>query len=546
MSDIIPARNIWDHWAMPNDPPRETQITTLDWMAELPAKAKYIFLQVPVGGGKSPIAISYASFLGNKTFGSSYILTPQRILQKQYEDSFIDQNLIAVYGKANYMCTTKLGLNCDIGNDIKPACPTCPSKEAFQRIANTPHVALSYKLGLLYSELFPGTSMDFPVKDLMVFDECHTLENNLVSHRAVNVNTRRCDSMKLSFFRPSSLKEAHDWLIETYYPAVCDRFGDLEIMVKEIDNKYEFSPGSLLPSEIRTKNDFKDITRHRVLVRNLVNKNFATVEEFYVLMVDKNMFQFKEIFGANLFHHILEPKANRFLFMSSTILNFKSYATDLGIPVDESATISLPSEFKKENRPVYFIPTSKMTYGWDKPVNAPLRTKMVDKVIMLMDAHKEKSGIIHTGSFNIAKWLIGELQGRVSHNIITHDPEDNGSRDDCIAEFTDNKGKVPTILISPSCTEGLDLTGNTARFAIFVKVPYPYLGDEWVKRRLDLSNEWYQRQAMTGIIQGGGRIVRSHDDWGNTYILDSAFSKLWAQFKGLTPEWWKDAFSVIE
>jgi Rad3-related DNA helicase len=60
---------------------------------------------------------------------------------------------------------------------------------------------------------------------------------------------------------------------------------------------------------------------------------------------------------------------------------------------------------------------------------------------------------------------------------------------------------------------------------------------------MDLSSEWYQRQAMISIIQAGGRSVRSKEDWANTYILDASFNFLWSRFKKLTPEWWKEAFT---
>jgi Rad3-related DNA helicase len=275
-------------------------------------------------------------------------------------------------------------------------------------------------------------------------------------------------------------------------------------------------------------------------------KQLEFVERSYVLMRDKTMFQFKEIYGSNLFSHILEPKANRFLFMSATILNQNEFCRDLGIPKEETAVISVTSEFHKDNRPVYFMPTSKMSYGWNKPDKAALRDKMAKKVISLCGLHAEDSGIVHTGSFLIAKWLIGELEGKIPHEIVTHKPEDGLGRDDIIEEFTDNKGEKPMLLISPSITEGLDLKDDSARFAIFVKVPYPFLGDEWVKRRLELSEEWYTRQAMINMIQGSGRIVRTPEDWGNTYILDESFSNLWYRFKPFAPEWWKEAFSKIK
>ena len=42
-----------------------------------------------VGGGKSPVGLTISAWL-NQGYGSSFILTPQKVLQKQYEDSFDD------------------------------------------------------------------------------------------------------------------------------------------------------------------------------------------------------------------------------------------------------------------------------------------------------------------------------------------------------------------------------------------------------------------------------------------------------------------------
>lgn len=542
----LEKRDIWDYWAMPHSEARESQKFVLDWMANLPADAKYIFCQSPVGSGKSLIGVTYANYLGHGPLGTSYILTPQRILQRQYENSFTDPSLVSVYGKANYFCTTKLGLNCDIGDDIKPKCAGCPAKQAFGSIRTTPHVVLNYKLALLYSELLPSDSDDFPVKDLMVFDECHTLENHLVSHRAVNVSKFRCEKFKLSFFKPRNLKEAQQFLIDEYYPKVNEQFFELDKTVKAIDQKYEFQTNAtLLPSELKSKKDHKEMKRHRQVVKKIVELDYGVLEQYYVLMTDTKSFQFKEIYGANLFNNILKPKADRFLFMSSTILDFKGYAKDLGIPWDEVACVDMPSEFEPENRPVYFMPTSKMSYGWHKDERKNDRDKMVNRIVSLCKAHAEDSGIIHTGSFQIAKWLIGDLEDKVPQKIVTHDQDNSLDRDSCIETFTENEGKEPMLLISPSCTEGLDLVEDSSRFAIFVKVPYPFLGDEWVNRRKDLSEEWYQRQTMISIIQGGGRVVRSPVDWGNTYILDQSFQFLWNRYKNKVPQWWKDAFTIV-
>ena len=560
MSDLIPVsqvdedlemleapKTIWDHWKlmMPGNEPRASQVVALDKMAELPSHIKYVLLEMPVGGGKSPVAMTYASYLGQGGMGTSYILTPQRILQRQYEESFNPSYVHSVYGKANYFCEEKIGLDCDIAGDVKPKCKNCPAKNAFQDIQVMPHVVLNYKLALLYSELFPTHSLEFPVRDLMVFDECHTLEDHLVNHRAATISKNRCDDMKIIWIKPNDMKEAHDWLKSEYYPAIDARYFELEKTVKEIDDKYEFG-GGLLASEVKTKREFKYVERHRVRVKSLVHRDLSVIEDNYVLVRDRETFQLKEVYGAGLLKNILLPKANKFLFMSSTILNQKAFCQDLGLPEEETAMITLSSEFDKDHRPVYFMPTAKMSYGWDKPDKTQVRNKMASRVKKLCEMHADDSGVIHTGSFKITKWLIGELEGKIPQEIVTHGGDSGLDRDGMIADFTANNNDRPMVLISPSVTEGLDLKDDIARFAIFAKVPYPFLGDEWVKRRLDLSDEWYQRQAMINIIQGGGRVVRTPDDWGHTYILDESFNYLWFKFKRYTPEWWKEAFSVIK
>ena len=66
-----------------------------------------------------------------------------------------------------------------------------------------------------------------------------------------------------------------------------------------------------------------------------------------------------------------------------------------------------------------------------------------------------------------------------------------------------------------------------------------------IKRRMEMSNEWYRRMAMKDIIQGGGRIVRSAEDEGTVYILDGSFGYLYSNSVGMVPKWWKDSFKTL-
>ncbi len=160
-----------------------------------------------------------------------------------------------------------------------------------------------------------------------------------------------------------------------------------------------------------------------------------------------------------------------------------------------------------------------------------------------MDIHGEESGILHTANYAIAQWLTNELDGKIPHVIYNHNPDEDMNRTEAINGYIESS--LPSILISPSITEGLDLKNDLARFAVVVKTPFGYLGDQWIKRRMEMSEEWYRRRAITEVIQGGGRIVRGLDDEGSVYILDASFGYLYTRSMNMIPQWWKDSYKVL-
>jgi Rad3-related DNA helicase len=65
-------------------------------------------------------------------------------------------------------------------------------------------------------------------------------------------------------------------------------------------------------------------------------------------------------------------------------------------------------------------------------------------------------------------------------------------------------------------SEGVDLKDDLSRFQVLVKIPYPYLGDPLVKKRMNKWSGWYSLQTAKKIVQAVGRSVRSYDDSANT------------------------------
>lgn len=526
---------ILQSWAMPEFTPRKNQLKTLEWLEK--QNAKYIILELPVGSGKSILGLTYSKYLSGND-GSSFILTPQRILQNQYENDFQHKGnkfLSSLHGKSNYKCANKK-TSCNIGSLIKPKCDKCPFQIAKKRAIEAANTVLNYKLALTsfqYTETFKP-------RKLMILDEAHTLEQHLVDFDCVSITYARCKRYNLNFKLNKNIKNAIEWIKEYYLPEIEKILSDLE---HECEFILEKEPSQISKNEINKIKEAEELADHVTEVLQMSIRNLDYIENNFVLVHDKTMFQFKRLYGSYSFNKILKPMAERFLFMSSTILNKNAFCRDLGIDPKETAFLSLDSEFPVENRPVYYMPIMKMNANWNKPEMKHERSEMIKRIIDLLNIHKNESGILHTANYQVAMWLVEELENKINHEIYHHNPNDDIARNNAINAFMECS--KPSILISPSSTEGLDLKDDLARFAIIVKTPFGYLGDQWIKKRMELSNEWYRRRAMTDIIQGGGRIVRSADDEGTVYILDESFAYLYNKSMNMVPKWWKEAYKVV-
>lgn len=539
---------ILDYWnkIMPDSKPRNSQLATFDWIQDLSPEVKYILLEMPVGGGKSPVGLAVSAWMSHG-YGSSFILTPQKILQRQYEQTFNVDVLHSMYGKSNYKCEQK-NCKCDVGASIKPACVSCPHKISFSKAKRSPNMVLNYTLGLLYFSYLDEKTL--PSRKFMIMDECHNLESQLIEFGTFTISSLTCGKIGgVKFYKPEDILDAYDWMRREYYPKLALYLSALSREKDQIEERHNGGPLSATDANVIT--NFIKYSRHEDHVTSVLLHGRDSIYNNFVLVQDKDKFTIKELYGRNAFHGIIKPKAEKFLFMSSTILNREGFCSDLGIDPAQSAFLSLDSEFKRENRMVYYKPTTKMNYGWDNndPVRTAGRGKMAKAVHDILDLHKDVSGIIHTGSFKLSQWLVRELQTQKTHTVLHHNPDmtDNIiNRETVINEYMASAKIRPTILVSPSITEGLDLKDDLGRFAIFAKVPYPSITDAWVKRRMEISGDWYRRQTLIEMIQGSGRVCRTPDDWGVTYILDESFGYLYNRTKRVViPEWWENSLEII-
>jgi Rad3-related DNA helicase len=129
-----------------------------------------------------------------------------------------------------------------------------------------------------------------------------------------------------------------------------------------------------------------------------------------------------------------------------------------------------------------------------------------------MDEHKGEKGIIHTHTFKTANFIKKHIRSR---RLILHNSE---NREEMVQKHLSSD--KDTILLSPSLAEGIDLRDDLSRWQVICKVPYPYLGDKLVRKRMNRRKQWYPYQTAKTLIQATGRSVRSDTDRATTYILD--------------------------
>jgi Rad3-related DNA helicase len=113
-----------------------------------------------------------------------------------------------------------------------------------------------------------------------------------------------------------------------------------------------------------------------------------------------------------------------------------------------------------------------------------------------------------------------------------------GDFDEQFALFAATPGSV---FCSPRALEGLDLHGDACEFVVFIKIPFPFLGDVRIRRRRDTDMIWYNLQAVIALVQGSGRAVRCASDIAPTYILDAAWPWFYMENWKLFPPYWRQA-----
>ncbi|MER3408395.1 MAG: hypothetical protein C4292_06680, partial [Nitrososphaera sp.] len=236
---------------------------------------------------------------------------------------------------------------------------------------------------------------------------------------------------------------------------------------------------------------------------------------------------------SDYFGKILNKGAIAF-FMSATILSKDYLCKVVGLDPEEVKFIRVgDSDFPIKNRPIYL----KNTAWLNAKTMAKNMPRIVAEIDKIMTTHRNDKGIIHTTSYaqlrQIRDGISRENASRLIETGATLD------REEVLEKH--RTSKQPTVLISPSMYQGVDLKDDLSRFQIIVKVPYPDLTDKRVFKMKERDPKWYKWHTVLRLVQSYGRSIRSADDHAETYILDSSITYLLKSARDMIPKWFMEA-----
>jgi ATP-dependent DNA helicase DinG len=527
--------------------------------------------------------VEYGPCMTNESFrdsGCKYrsFLKDYKIKNKgtRNEEVFIDEDSKNYYKNAySHWLHTK---NLKEKSPWKP----CEYFNQLNKALTSSHSIFNYSMFLA---LLPNKK-SIPERELLVLDEGHLIETEIVQFRGLTISKRRWKRYIHDFdIIDYGYDDIGNWIsflveLETKMLALTGNSSFAESLALERKVKYNYWKDEILSREDKKDNGNSrnkivsasdlfdsdeeiaekyadesisekseanlgdelaiDAVRDTERLTRTINNILSNQRNWIVSDIKKENYEAVRVelkpLDVSRYCKALFEKCAKTLIMSATILDHKVFCRNIGLNPDKVKFIRIPSDFPLDHRPI--IPLNIVYLNYTNLQSSEVKLAIAKTVDSLMTLHNNHKGIIHTTSYEQLHFIKENISQKNARRLIVTDPEIQ--RDEVIFQHTKTTMK-PTVLISPSLHTGLDLKDELSRFQIIIKVPYPNKSDRWTNAKRNMDAEWYYWQTALKLIQAYGRSVRSKDDWAKTYILDSAFGYFVKRNKGILPSWFIQA-----
>ena len=370
-----------------------------------------------------------------------------------------------------------------------------------------------------------------PKRNILVLDEAHTVEKQLLKFGEVEITDKLLREWAIRGVQVPEIdcKQAFaDWLGDKYLPRIESQLQTYEDQAKANGEE----PDDELIQRITTLEN--QVHKIKSCISGVQSNPDNWVYWFDQTEREGNAAYCKPL-DASPYMEILKSGGVIRIYMSAYTGAKEVFCESLGLDYRDAAKLTLTSGFKKENRPVVMGLVGSMSRK-NQPKTLPSLLRVVDKILT---RHHDEKGIIHCNSYELGSKIADHLKLSHPTRKILFPKKADERKEQYDIHRSVQSG--PTVLLSPSMTEGYDFKHDSARWQIIAKMPYPYLGDRQVSAKKDLHPDWYDQQTIQTVIQATGRICRSEEDWGVTYMLDEDFKILWDRRRSMFPDWFKEA-----
>jgi Rad3-related DNA helicase len=512
---------------------REKQVTALNFITRAVEAGVYdIVIAAPTGSGKTNIGVAACYWAAEESSipgaPGGYYLVTQKLLQDQLENDFerflpgFHQGT-SLKSSCEYSCPKFK--RCSVGLSSKKGCPR--NSECTYRLVRGKFA--SSRLGVTNYPYFLTERMHvgkFLKRRVIVLDECHTLERQLIRFVDLTISESTLPQWAPDLEEVPelpTLDKFSDWVTEVYLPAVKERSEVLAMIAEDGDDK------SIQEAFALEQHCVKIAKAIELIESDPKNWVYWQAKD-----ADDKLESTARPLDAAPFSHLVRDMGTVKIYLSAFPGEKRIFCESLGLNPRKVAWCSLKSTFPKENRPIIIAPIGSMSRR-NLDDSLPRFFRVTEKLLL---KHASEKGLIHCNSYALGKLIFDKFSAQFGQRLIF--PRSGGEREEAFLRHKESQ--VPTVIITPSMAEGFDFHGDLARWQIIAKVPYPSLSDKQVVAKKELNEDWYCLETVKTIIQAAGRIVRSEQDTGTTYILDSDFERLYERYTTFFPNWFTEAF----
>jgi len=472
----------YTHW-------REHQEASIIHMVDSPKR--FSVLCQPVGAGKSLTVAAYLKLMGY----SAMYLTETKALQKQIIEDFTSLGWTDIRGQGNYECVVDPPYTVDMGPCHEGT--HCPGiKEEWCTYWGA--VGKAHRAQFRISNYSWWLHNQFPPIDCLVLDEGHSAAD-MLSEFLSAVFTQ--DHVK-RFFHNDAPPIGGGW---AHWAA--RRTRELEEDTKQL--KVQARGNKRLRRDLRTA---------RTLMLKLLRLGVAKESEWVVEKVNRG-FRFDPVWPAP-YRELLFREIPKVVLVSATIR--PKHLEILGIKPEEYDFHETPSTFPVTRRPVYCLPSVRLSY---RSTPSELRVWQA-RMDAIATGRADRKGLIHAVAYHRRNSILGGSRHR--DRFVTHE---SGQQESALARWFSLPESSGAIFVSPSATTGLNLIGSLCRFIIWAKVPFPDRRSLILKARSKIDPEYPMLMAAQDMEQGTGRAMRAEWDWCEVFINDDMFRWFVVKFR---------------